>query len=591
MVFAWHAESGEPVDGAWPLSLSWYYSISVPPVLADLDGDGDKEILVGMDGTESTSDGLYAIQGDGTFLWQRRYIVEGPMAVADLDQDGDVEIALSGYGPGISNLYTYILDDRGQMVKRWRGGSAKGVVIADVNGDAQADVVSCTENGVQALSLDGTTLWSTSFDMTVDAGGAMSVGDLDSDGMPEIFVSTSVSDEAYTYSLLYAFDHTGKVLSAQGFPKYLMGDASECEPLIIDIDHDGRKELIAGATGLPYMAWEPDGSVTPGFPMLSVAGDASCTPAISDLDQDGDLEFMVPGYDYRFYVIDMNVPYDATSGDWTMMRHDLQGSGSFSKALTWGEMDVPKTIRVGDSLVISLGDTVELGATVWFSVGNLPQGAVYDSKTRTIMWKPTLDQAFQIFKIQVAMTDGIQQISRTFSVAVYMEGVLYYASMDADPDWRLDAGWAWGTPTGLGSWGGDPMSAFTGVSVMGFALNGDYANNLSETLYARTRPINCQGYENVTLSFQRWLGIETPYDQATIEVSNDGVNWTELWTTDQAHVSDQTWQHVVYALPDAVARDQATVYVRWGLGPTDDTVTYPGWNLDDVMVFGDAIRN
>jgi len=187
------------------------------------------------------------------------------------------------------------------------------------------------------------------------------------------------------------------------------------------------------------------------------------------------------------------------------------------------------------------------------------------------------------------MTDGIQQISRTFNVAVTMESVLYFASMDDDPNWQLDAGWAWGLPAGLGSWAGDPMSASTGVSVVGFALNGDYANNLSTPLYARTGSINCQGHENVTLSFQRWLGVETPYDQATIEVSNDGTLWTEIWTSGQAHISDQAWQHRVYAVPDVVARDQATVYFRWSLGPTDDTVTYPGWNIDDVMVIGDPI--
>ncbi|MCF7975626.1 MAG: S8 family serine peptidase [Phycisphaerae bacterium] len=588
MVFAWHVESGEPVQGQWPVALSWYYSISVSPVLADLDGDGDKEILVGMDGTESTSDGLYALQGDGTFLWQRRYIVMGPMAVADLDQDGDVEIALSGYGPGMSNPYSYILDHQGQMVKRWRGGSGKGVVIADVNGDGEGNVVFCTEDSVQAVSVGGTTLWTTPFDTTVDTWGAMSVGDLDSDGAPEIFVSTSVTDDAYTYSLLYAFDQTGSILSDQGFPKYLMGDAWECEPLVADINHNGHKELIAGAAGLPYMAWEADGSVAQGFPLLSVAGDYWCTPAINDLDQDGDLEFMVPGYDYHFYVIEMNAPYEPAAMDWTMARHDLQGSASFSKALTW-DINVPENVHVGDTLVISLAETVSNSLAVWFSVGNLPQGAVYDAAANTIVWKPTIDQAFQVFKIQVAMTDGIQQISRIFNVTVHMEEVLYFESMDTNPGWQLDAGWSWGMPTGLGSWGGDPMSAFTGASVLGFALNGDYANNLSETLYARTGPIDCQGYEQVTLSFQRWLGIETPYDQATLEVSNDGVLWTVLWTTDQTHISDQTWQHVVYALPDAVARDQATVYVRWGLGPTDDTVTYPGWNLDDIMVFGDAI--
>ncbi len=589
MVFAWHVESGEPVDGLWPLSLSQYYSISVSPVLVDLDGDGDKEILVGLDGTESTSDGLYAIQGDGTFLWQRRYVVGGPMAVADLDQDGDVEIALCGYGPGMSNIYTYILNHNGQMVKRWRGGSAKGVVTVDMNGNGQGDVVFCTKDSVDAVSLDGTKLWSTPFGPIVDSGGAMSVGDLDSNGTQEVFVSTCVTDDAYTYSLLYAFDHTGSLLSDQGFPKYLMGDADECEPLIADIDHDGQKELIAGAGGLPYMAWEADGSVTPGFPLLSVASDYWCTPALNDLDQDGDLEFIVPSYDYRFYVIDMDVPYEPALMDWAMVRHDLQGSGSLTEALTWAAIDVPRILNVGDTLLISLGETIADSQSVWFSVGNLPQGAIYDANALTVVWKPTMDQAFQTFKLQVSITDGIQQISRTFSVTVQMEGVLYLCSMDANPNWQLDSGWSWGTPLGLGSWGGDPVFAFTGTSVIGFALEGDYANSLPAPLYARTGPINCSGYENVTLSFQRWLGIETPYDRATIEVSNDGALWTELWTTDQAHISDQTWQHRVYQVPDAVARDQATLYFRWGLGPTDDSVTYPGWNLDDVIIFGDRI--
>ena len=95
----------------------------------------------------------------------------------------------------------------------------------------------------------------------------------------------------------------------------------------------------------------------------------------------------------------------------------------------------------------------------------------------------------------------------------------------------------------------------------------------------------------MTLSFQRWLGIESPYDQAALQVSNDAVEWTDLWVSGQAPISDQTWQHVTYAVPDAVAKDQATVYFRWSLGPTDGTVTYPGWNLDDVMVSGDKMKD
>jgi len=34
------------------------------------------------------------------------------------------------------------------------------------------------------------------------------------------------------------------------------------------------------------------------------------------------------------------------------------------------------------------------------------------------------------------------------------------------------------------------------------------------------------------------------------------------------------------------ADNQASVYVRWGMGMTDSTVTYCGWNIDDITFTG-----
>jgi hypothetical protein len=157
------------------------------------------------------------------------------------------------------------------------------------------------------------------------------------------------------------------------------------------------------------------------------------------------------------------------------------------------------------------------------------------------------------------------------------------------PNWTLDEGWAWGEPTGKGSWNGDPSSGHTGKNVIGYALDGDYANNLPQTRYAATGPIHCTGYKNIHLSFWRWLGVESPYDYASVQVSNDGVSWTDLWTTGPFHVSDSAWQFMEYAVPAAVADGQTTVHFRWGMGPTDEVVTYPGWNIDDVQITGDPL--
>jgi len=35
-----------------------------------------------------------------------------------------------------------------------------------------------------------------------------------------------------------------------------------------------------------------------------------------------------------------------------------------------------------------------------------------------------------------------------------------------------------------------------------------------------------------------------------------------------------------------MADDQDAVYLRWGMGPTNDSVTYCGWNIDDVWFTG-----
>ncbi len=161
-MYAYHVESGRIVDGNWPAAVGgWYGYIAAGPVLADLDGDGDSEILVALDLESADTDGLIAMQGDGTYLWQRRYTAQGPISVADMDRDGDVEIALCGLGPGLSRVYTFILDHKGQQVARWRGGSPKGTAFADLDGDGKTEMVFCTEEEVMAVRADGSTVWKT----------------------------------------------------------------------------------------------------------------------------------------------------------------------------------------------------------------------------------------------------------------------------------------------------------------------------------------------------------------------------------------------------------------------------------------------
>ena len=66
-------------------------------------------------------------------------------------------------------------------------------------------------------------------------------------------------------------------------------------------------------------------------------------------------------------------------------------------------------------------------------------------------------------------------------------------------------------------------------------------------------------------------------------MSTDGATWTPVWSN-LTTISEGAWTHQVYSL-GAAADHQPTVYIRWVLGPTDVSVTYPDWNIDDVEIW------
>jgi len=169
--------------------------------------------------------------------------------------------------------------------------------------------------------------------------------------------------------------------------------------------------------------------------------------------------------------------------------------------------------------------------------------------------------------------------------------IFYSQNMDSDPGWSCQGQWAHGQPLGQGGEHGnpDPSSGYTGSSVYGYDLNGDYSNDISSVMYLTTPPIDCSCYGNTAISFQRWLGVEkAEFDHASLEVSN-GNGWVSVWTNGwAAGVEDSAWTKVTYDI-STVADGVASVQIRWGMGTTDEGWTYCGWNIDDVMLLGDVL--
>lgn len=185
-------------------------------------------------------------------------------------------------------------------------------------------------------------------------------------------------------------------------------------------------------------------------------------------------------------------------------------------------------------------------------------------------------------------SDGAND-SNVATVTVGVGGVqpIHTFPLDTNPGWTTTPDWAFGQPTGGGTVGRlDPTSGFTGLNVYGYNLNGHYPNNLTPVRYLTTTAINCTNLTNVSLRFRRWLGVESAtFDHANIQASNNGTTWTTIWDHTGAALNEQAWSLQTYSLA-AVADNQPTVFIRWGMGTTDGSVTYQGWNIDDVEILG-----
>ncbi len=230
----------------------------------------------------------------------------------------------------------------------------------------------------------------------------------------------------------------------------------------------------------------------------------------------------------------------------------------------------------GDSdLAVSSGSTLVFTSSNWDTYQAIEVSAGQDA-----------DDLNGLATLQIAASGLLSMPVRVQEVD---DELIYVALLNEEPGWTYEGDWAWGVPEGGGGSHGypDPTSASTGLNVIGDNLAGDYAANTS-TAWVTTSAIDCSGYGDVELRFERWLNIQrSAYDHAYLQASNDGVTWTEIWSNSSL-LTDDFWTLVSYDISD-VAYDEETVYIRWGLS-SNSTWQYSGWNIDDVVLAGTALE-
>ncbi len=307
-----HVIDGE--TGTTKLSImDEHVSALVNPALGDIDNDGIPEIISAQQDTPmGTGTGhLIAFEHDGTLKWKGDTdftIGQNAVALADLDNDGDVEIMLGGYvadhegttlwstSQGVNAITTaFAVDlDGDEDLEVINGSHAfhhdgtpyySGVggighpQVADLDGDGEPEILVVTQSGMTLIEHDGA-LAQANIQASLANWRPAAIHDMDGDELPEIAVGASnnysVLEDDFTpkwtttvldssgYAAGTAFDFLGdgsaEAMYADETTLFIYGENAQVllmssreswtqaeNPVVVDVDNDGSAEIIVAS--------------------------------------------------------------------------------------------------------------------------------------------------------------------------------------------------------------------------------------------------------------------------------------------------------------------------------------------------------
>ena len=333
-VFAWNGEDASVLPG-WPVTTGRFCWAT--PALGDLTGDGfDDVVLPCADGMLYAwrGDGSEIIDGDGNpattgvFASLNAAWAYASPALADMDADGDLEVLVPSRS---QRLYCFEAD--GSATPGWpavlSGSLQSSPAVGDVDLDDQLEVVAATvDTLIYLLSSSGQVLagWPKAVYLEGDFPPSPSLADMDGDGDLEIVMAGS--DGSVT-----VWTYEGEVLS--GWPRS-MGVGSCSSAAVADLDGNPGLEIVVGANDGKVFAYDASGNILNGWPIQT--GDTIfCTPTVVDLDGDGATDVVVAGMDMTIYAWDLSGVYSSGEGaPWPTFRHDFARTGNFGREIPVG---------------------------------------------------------------------------------------------------------------------------------------------------------------------------------------------------------------------------------------------------------------
>lgn len=263
-------------------------------VVADLDGDGAREIIVG-----TTAGKLHVWNSDGSARFAKTLtgMAQTPAAVGNLNAGSagrEIVIATRSITGGSPVPTVYIFASSGTILaeRAFPGADAVDIppTLIDADGDGESEIVLGERDGSTGYLhlvdkyLDPLAGWPVALDHVPATSAA--VGDIDGDGADEIVVCS--------FHSLYAFETDGSVMA--GFPVNFAGeDHSYGAPALADLNGDERPDILTVTHGDLNRVHAIDfhGDEIAGWPFDLGDAWSFSSPAVGDLDRDGTPEVAV----------------------------------------------------------------------------------------------------------------------------------------------------------------------------------------------------------------------------------------------------------------------------------------------------------
>jgi len=322
---------------------------------ADLDDDGDNDLIVGNPGIVIPRDGSYdgnrvsilTNNGDGTFAAPRSITTGvGPTFIAeDFDGDGDIDLATAHAEDDDLSVFFNDGDGNFGFPETYEAGDRPFMAnVGDLDNDGDLDLVTTNSEALNLFTAnssgnsisihynDGNGGFTERETLTVGEGvSGVEIADLDEDGNLDIITSNQAEN---TISVLF---NTGDAFFTTP-EKYIVGDRP-LSPVAADLDNDGDLDLAAANFGnfdiqgtVSVLRNDGNGNFSPSEFFFSENNPSNLTP--TDIDGDGDLDLMMLN---SFFIVGTA---ERAGNTVSVLRNNGNGFFSFPESFLVGNVPV-----------------------------------------------------------------------------------------------------------------------------------------------------------------------------------------------------------------------------------------------------------